>query len=176
MLEWFGSADCVTPLAAQLWDDNPAVRDAARRALAANPAPAAARALREGLASTTADQQAAYIEALAYHGDPRSSRVIVPYLQSDDLQVVNSAARALGKLNDRGAYRSLVAARKRGPATIRPAIEVAMLDLGLSRSDARALVTDGSTPAIRVAAFRPSAHRPRQATGPGNTETDPREQ
>ncbi len=93
-----GRAECVDAVAVALGDPEPTVRDAARRALASNPAPEAGARLREALRFTTDEQlQVGLVHALGFRAEPAGVAALANALSSEHEAVASAAARALGR-------------------------------------------------------------------------------
>jgi type 1 glutamine amidotransferase/HEAT repeat protein len=98
-LERIGRGECVEALAAALQDADPLVRESARRALVANPAPEAAAKLRVALAGAKDPNfKIAFINALAARGDHAVASALIRELHNPDVAVAAAAAQALGKV------------------------------------------------------------------------------
>jgi HEAT repeat protein len=98
-LERIGDEDCVVALRWTLDEDDPQIRDAARRALQNIPVAAAGTALEKALEA--ADEPAwrvALINALAARGHKRAMRAIAPFATAEDTEVALAAIAALGRL------------------------------------------------------------------------------
>ena len=100
-LEFNGGVECVAAVAVLLRDEDPQIRDCARRALQNNPAPEANAKLLEGLAAAVDDvQRVAIINALGSRVDPSSAGAVARLLTHDNLTVAAAAANALGKIGE----------------------------------------------------------------------------
>jgi len=98
-LEFNGGPECVAAVAVLLRDEDPQIRDCARRALQNNPAPEANARLLEGLNTAVDDvQRIAIINALGSLADPSSAATMAKLLAHDDPAVAAAAAKALGKI------------------------------------------------------------------------------
>ena len=120
-LERIGHEECVEAIAPAAADKDRLVRDAAIRALASNPAPAAGEKLEEALkAEGDPRHKVALINALGYRGETSATELLGRELQSENDEVAAAAARALGKLATPGAIEALKAALKstRGPVRL----------------------------------------------------------
>jgi len=95
-IEPLGRDEVVTGLAALLGDDDPRIRELARRALQCNCSRRATRALQAALRATDdAGWQIALINALAARGDRSSAGVIVPFIYEGRHDVAIAAIAAL---------------------------------------------------------------------------------
>ena len=107
-LERIGHGECVEALASAMKDADPLVRESARRALQANPAPEAVAELRDALASATdSNVKIGLINALAARGDQASTAVLVHELQNRDVAVAVAAAHALGKVGGPDTFKQI---------------------------------------------------------------------
>ena len=98
-LERIGRGECVEALAVALTDSDAQVRECARRALAANPAPEAVAKLRAALAGAKdSNFKIGLINALGDRGDKESINAFIHGVQSNDVAVAVAAVRALGKV------------------------------------------------------------------------------
>jgi len=98
-LEYIGEGECVETLARLLSDNDPLVRESARRALQRNPAPAAAAPLREALQrSRDAAWRAALINALAARRDAASVDQLAQLVYAAERPVSDAAIAALADL------------------------------------------------------------------------------
>jgi len=98
-LRLIGRAECVDAVAALLDDADAEIHDAARAALAGNPASEAnAKLLAQLSAAGDAVERVALIHALGYRGDLASVEVVGRQLADADASVAAAAAGALGKL------------------------------------------------------------------------------
>ena len=117
-LERLGDGQCVDAIAPALDDACPLVRDAARRALANNPAPEALGKLRAKLASAKDPEfKTGLINALGDRADASSIAAIAKELSDPDAAI--AAARALGKIGTREAQQTLAAARPKATGEVR---------------------------------------------------------
>lgn len=113
-LERIGRAEGVEAAASQLADPDPLVRDAARRALAAIPAPEAGAKLTGALAAAKDNaSKLGLIAALAYRAEPGAVPALAGELGSADQAVAAAAAQALGRIATPEAARALAPARTR---------------------------------------------------------------
>ena len=120
-LQRIGHEESVEAIALAAADKDRLVRDAAVRALASNPAPAAGEKLEEALkAEGDPRHKVALINALGYRGETSATELMGRELQSENDEVASAAARALGKLATPGAIEVLKAALKstRGPVRL----------------------------------------------------------
>ena len=100
-LERIGAIESVDAIAPLVADPDRLVRDAAIRALANNPAPAAGDKLREAFQATEDDGlRIALINALGFRAEPASVDVLAKghYNNAKDPALVAAVARALGKI------------------------------------------------------------------------------
>lgn len=127
-IETLGGEEAVAGLAALLADNDAEIRDLARRALANNPSPKAAAALREAL-DKAADEtwQVALINALGWRNDTQSVASLLKLAQSKGPAVVAAAAAALGDIADDAALKALAGLRKAAPAEARSTVVDASL-------------------------------------------------
>jgi hypothetical protein len=107
-LERIGHGECVEALAVALEDHDPLVRESARRALGANPAPEAVAGLRTALqAATDAPFKIGLINALAQRADKASAPALIHELVNRDVGVAVAAARALDKVGGPETFKQL---------------------------------------------------------------------
>jgi len=119
-LQWIGRGECVDAVAANLDDKDEKVRDAARRALARNPAPEAVAKLRAKLAGAPDGRfKAGLINALGDRADEAAVPALAQALGSQDKLVAEAAARALGKIAGAEAAQALAAARPKAAGDLR---------------------------------------------------------
>ena len=98
-LEFSAGAECVRSLAVVLDDSDAEIRDAARRALQNNPAPAATAELLGRLAAVANEtEKVALANALGERRDPASSAALAKLLADRSAGVATAAAAALGKI------------------------------------------------------------------------------
>lgn len=110
-LQRIGRDECVEAIASASTDKDRLVQDAAIRALAGNPAPAAGERLIEALKTATEPaQKIAIINALGYRAEASATNLLISDLRSDRDEVAAAAARALGKLPTAGAIDALKSA------------------------------------------------------------------
>lgn len=122
-LERIGRGECVEKVAAVVSDSDRLVRDAAIRALANNPEPAAGDKLRAAYKASGDDGlRAAIANALGFRGEPASVDVLArgDYRDVKDPAVVVAEARALGKIATPAAITALKSAleQTRGPVRL----------------------------------------------------------
>ncbi|MGA2253798.1 MAG: HEAT repeat domain-containing protein [Thermoguttaceae bacterium] len=164
-LERLGDSRCVDPVAAALDDGDPAVREAARRALADIPASEAGGKLRAKLVSTSDSQlKIGLLGALGYRAEAASVTALARELGNSDPAIVVAAAKALGKIATPEAAQALSAARGKATGEPRLWIDDSLLlaaDKLLKaqkKSEAAAIYRDLSKPdeprSIRVAALK----------------------
>jgi HEAT repeat protein len=131
-LERIGREECVTAIAPLLADKDRLVRDAAVRALANNPSPAACGGLR-GALNPDADPalQVALVNALGFRAEPESCDVLAQELQSNRADVACAAARALARLATGPAVDALKGALEASSGQTRRQIGDALARCGL---------------------------------------------
>ncbi len=162
-LQFIGRAESVDAVAAQLDHADPLVHDAARRALAHNPAPEAGGVLRKRLQTASdAAKEAALVNALGFRAEEASVAALAEQLRSSDEQVASAAARALGAIATPAAAQSLATARKAARGETRRQISDAylrcadrMAEAG-QRAEAAAIYKELNTPdePARLAALK----------------------
>ena len=164
-LEFIGRGECVDAVAAVLEDDDPEIRDWARRALENNPAPEANAELLARLQST---QQSGYrvalINSLGSRRDPASADPLGKLLDGRDEAVIAAAANALGKIGGPESAELLARARNRQSGELRRQMADALLrcaDWFLKEGDAapaahiyRTLDSPDEARPIRLAAMQ----------------------
>jgi HEAT repeat protein len=129
-----GTADSVPALAALLPDKN--LSHMARFALERIPAPEAARALREALATTQGEVKVGVISSLGGRRDAESVSALAKLLTDSDAAVARAAAHALGAIRNADAAKAL-AEVKLGNQDVKQAATDASL------ACAEALLADG---------------------------------
>jgi HEAT repeat protein len=154
MLEFFGSDVGADAAYAMLGSSEGAVRDSARRALAAIPRAKAGAYLLAGLKKGPKTDRAAYVDALVYRGAVDAAPVIAELLQSSDPALVVAAATALGELGNDAVVPALLSARVSVSGEAKARIESALLQLGVDASATYSLAVAGSRGVIRAEAFR----------------------
>ena len=97
-------------VAKSLDDPDPHVRDAARRALANNPASQANAKLLAKLAGSKGTWRVGLINALGFRGDAAGVAALVPLLRDGDRAAAAAAANALGRIGGPQATAALKAA------------------------------------------------------------------
>ena len=166
-IERIGGAESVPILARLLTDDDPLIREPARRALQLNPDPAARDALLHALrgASSDPDVRVALINALGARSDVTSEQIL-PFARVDQqpTAVVAAAVSALGGCSDATALDTLYALWRADEHSNRDLAAAALLRTGdrllteERRDDAARLFTDiylsSSAPPNRAAALR----------------------
>jgi HEAT repeat protein len=116
-LERIGRAEAVAAIAEALKDTDPLVRDSARRALAANPAPEAGQVLIAALAAATdAPWRIALINALGYRADSAAVAALLKPAADDNDDIRSAALIALATIGDKSAADALAAAQGKGSA------------------------------------------------------------
>lgn len=154
MLGLFGGEESVPALAGLLGDSDAELRDAARRALQANPSPKASDALRAALGSAKdAVTIRGLLDGLAYRRDAGAVDAIAKRSTDPNPEIASAAILALGKIGDARAVAALVAAKGRAPEATKRAIDAAILDA--PGADAKILgpMADGGDPTIRSGAL-----------------------
>ncbi len=133
------TAKSVAPLAALLANEE--LSHMVRYALEPIPDPAVDRALRDALGRLKGRPLAGAIISLGVRRDAQAAPLLAPLLQSEDSDVAQAAARAMGSIGTDEAAQALEAAR----AAAAPALQLALIE-GLLRS-AEAMAADGRRPA-----------------------------
>ena len=164
-IERLSGGESVSAVARILGDNDPEIRDLARRVLQKNPSPAAAAALRNALDQTDDPEwQVALLNALAARRNEAAVPQFIRYAGHDDLLVAAAAIAGLGDVGNRRAINALLALCsgpepvRRGPAAA-ALIRVAdrLVETGHSRRAAR-LYASVYDPAVkeplRAAALR----------------------
>ncbi len=139
MLELSGAAESVAGIAPLLNDAEPQVQERARRALAHNPAPTAAQALRTAVSNAkTPEMRASLINALGFRYAPdnvvrdadtdTSVNLIGKYLQDANGEVAHQAVLALGEIGNAESLKLLARFNGVAPATLRVAVTNALLE------------------------------------------------
>jgi HEAT repeat protein len=122
-LQWVGGAECVPALAAVLSDADAMVRDCARRALQAIPAPEAGTALSAALAKApTPEWRVALLNAIGGRKDVAAAADVARFLANSDESVAIAAAAALGKIDGPDAIKALTAARGTAGGKLKQAV------------------------------------------------------
>ena len=114
-LGYIGRAECVDAVAASLDDPDMHVRDAARRALQANPTPEAGARLRAGLRGAEGAWRVGLINSLGARGEVAAAAALVDLLDARDQAAAAAAANALGKIGGPQATKALAAALPHAP-------------------------------------------------------------
>ena len=153
MLELTGSEASIPLIASYLNSPDTELRDCARRALVANPAPEANVVLYQAMLRASDAEKRAYIDGFAFRGDARAAKAIAPHLKSDDADTVIQAANALALLGDSSVYSELNLARTNAPDGSRAAIELAMLATGADVSTCKSLISSAANVGVAEAAF-----------------------
>ena len=153
MLELTGSEASIPLIASYLSSPDTELRDCARRALVANPAPEANVALYQAMLRASDAEKRAYIDGFAFRGDARAAKAIAPLLKSDDADTVIQAANALALLGDSSVYSELNLARTNAPDGSRAAIELAMLATGADVSTCKSFISSAANVGVAEAAF-----------------------
>lgn len=154
MLGLFGGEESVSALAGMLGDSDVELRDAARRALQANPSPKASDALRTALRSTE-DPLAirGLMDALAMRRDGAAVDAIAKKLGDSNAAVASAAALSLGKIGTPRAVAALATARARASDALKRDIDNATLDAMAADAKGLASMVDGGDPKIRCGAL-----------------------
>ncbi|HNQ23933.1 MAG TPA: HEAT repeat domain-containing protein [Phycisphaerae bacterium] len=119
-LEPLGREEVVPTLATVLGDGDEQIRELARRALQNNPAPAAAKPLRDELAATTNDEwRVALINALAFRKDAASVELLADLARSENVAVAAAAIAALGDIAGADALAIIRDLRRTAPPALR---------------------------------------------------------
>jgi HEAT repeat protein len=129
-LQYIGRDECIQPLAAYLGDQDPLVRDAAVRALAANLAPEASQPLITKLSTAKGDPKIALINALGRRGGKLTVPELIPTLAKElksDAASAIAAARALGKIASPEAAKAVAAVRSSTDGPVRLALNDAYI-------------------------------------------------
>ena len=153
MLELTGSEASIPLIASYLNSPDTELRDCARRALVANPAPEANVVLYQAMLRASDAEKRAYIDGFAFRGDARAAKAIAPLLNSDDADTVIQAANALALLGDSSVYSELNLARTNAPDGSRAAIELAMLATGADVSTCKSFISSAANVGVAEAAF-----------------------
>ena len=153
MLELTGSEVSVPVIASYLNSFDGQLRDCARRALVANPAPEATAVLARVMMRASDAEKRAYIDGFVFRGDGRAAKAIVPLLKSDDAVTVVQAANALMVLGEDSVYSEVKAAHASAPEGSRAAIELAMLATGADANTCKALISSAANVGVAEAAF-----------------------
>ena len=128
MLELIGTSAAVAPLTELLDDADPRIADLARRALSALPSTRADAALEKAALAAAPSDQAGYADSLAYRGKPRARGELAVLLEAGS----PDAALALGKIASRSSRSALLKAHATAEGDQKAAIELALIDAGLS--------------------------------------------
>ena len=139
MLELSGGAESVAGIAPLLNDAEPQIQERARRALAHNPTPTAAQALRAALTGAkTPEMRASLINALGFRHAPDnvardadtdiSVNLIGKYLQDANEDVARQAVLALGEIGNAESLKLLARFNGVAPAALRTALTNALLE------------------------------------------------
>jgi len=114
-IEPLGADEVVDALAGLLRDEDPQIRELARRALQANPSPRAGDALREAVITASGPRaQVAFLNALGARRERKSLAVVIPFTEVPDPRVFRAAVGALGDIGGPKAAERLEAIRKEG--------------------------------------------------------------
>jgi HEAT repeat protein len=148
-IQRIGKDETVIATAALLYDAEPKVADAARRALVDNPSSSASTALRSADENATDDtSRAVFVAALGYRRDPADAAVFVKAAASDNDAVRIAGLVALGRVGGTADVAVIKSARERGSDAARRAAVDAQLTLADrvmqsgGKEDARALYRD----------------------------------
>jgi len=114
-LQVIGKEESVAPLAALLTETTPEhLRDAARRALEANPAPQSVRAIRKAYAAASGSFRAALIQSLGMRKDTLCVGELMEDAASEDRTVRMAAFDALSRIGDRSAVEVFESSLEKG--------------------------------------------------------------
>jgi hypothetical protein len=154
LIELFGAVETTQAIYPLLGDPEPAVRDSARRALAAHSDEQSNVFLMNGLKRAPLEQRASFIQALVYSQYKPAAAEMLQYLKSDNTELQAITAWGLGMLGVVETRSDLFAAR----STVAPEnvelVEAALLQLGVNAAAAELLVQSGRRASIRVGAFQ----------------------
>jgi len=114
-LAYLGREECVDAVAKSLDDGDAHVRDAARRALANNPAPQATAKFLAKLGNSNGAWRVALISALGSRGDEAAVGALAGLLGNSDHAAATAAANALGRIGGSKAAGALKAALPKAP-------------------------------------------------------------
>ena len=139
MLELSGRAESVAGIVPLLNDTEPQIQERARRALAHNPAPTAAQALRAALTGAkTLEMRASLLNALGFRHAPdnvardadtdTSVTLIGKYLQDANEDVARQAVLALGEIGNAESLKLLARFNGAAPANLRSVVNNALLE------------------------------------------------
>lgn len=114
-LEHIGRAESVAALTSLLSDQDPLLRDAARRALANNPSPEGRAALLAALGRADSPEwTVALINAIGYRPSPESMQSLLRFAASDDDGVRSASVHALALIGDKSAADAIASAMGKG--------------------------------------------------------------
>ena len=131
-LDPMGRDEVVAGLARLMRDPDAEIRETARRALANNPSPKAAAALRAELAKADNDEwRVAMINALGWRGDTASVRAFIRFAGDRNEAVAKAAIAALGDVADDVAVAALGDMLKAG----RPSVRDTVIDANLRAAE-----------------------------------------
>lgn len=153
MLEQYGGERSVEAMYPLLKDADSKTRDSARRALTAIPGESSVGYLLEGLKRSSGEEKIAFIDALASKGGGFDVSEIVALLDSSDVAVVIGAAKGLALIKDKSAVPALSKKLKTASDGVRPALESALIEIGLDSMMAADLALSGSRFSIRSSAY-----------------------
>jgi HEAT repeat protein len=119
-LALIGDQDAVAPLAALLGDEKLSFH--ARYGLEPNPDPAVDDALRDALTKLKGRPLLGVIGSIGVRRDGKAVATLTGLLKNDDAQVVQAAARALGRIGNAPAVSALEGALDTASAANRPAL------------------------------------------------------
>lgn len=158
MVEWIGRADAVPALVNLLSDLDAEIAERARRALANNPSPEAAQALRTALqTATTPQRKVAFINALSFRRDTQSIARIGTLAKDADANVAGQAIAALGNLGGAEAIKVLSGLKTGAAVTMRPQVVDALLRVAGSMAANATTQKNGAT--VYAALLVPSESR-----------------
>ena len=160
-LEYIGREEVVGALTGLLKDQDPLIRERARRALENNPSLEAASSLRSALEKAeSADWRIALINALGCRRDKAGAPLLIKEAGSDDENVRCAAMEALARIGDKAAANVIAAGMDKGSQRARNAAADSYLVLAhaLCREDDKAAALEmfrrllGSEGRLRCAA------------------------
>ncbi len=156
-LDTIGSDASVEALAGLLNDSNANVADAAHMALVANPSSRSTRALIGGLENATDSKALGFISALGDRKSRRAVKAIAPFLRSENLDVVQEAIIALGKIGGRSSRDALKDLYPSAHSRVKGSIELALLDTSNDLDLCIRLISEGSDRSVQAAALQRGA-------------------
>ena len=119
-LQHIGRDEAAAAVARLLGEQDPLIRERARRALQDNPSPAVPAALRAALAKATEPAwRVALINAMAYRADGDTVGALIEQARDTDESVRTAAVEALGRIGDKAAEPAIATATTRGATRAR---------------------------------------------------------